>query len=65
MREAAATEIRRAITGMERPVNAHVPTRINSQLTEVQFHPQTQAVFPTASETASTKSSLSLRHPGD
>lgn len=63
MREAAATEIRRAITGTETSVTACIPAFLLLGSTMFNLD-STQAVFLTASETASTKSSLLPRHRG-
>lgn len=64
MREAAATEIRRAITGMEgvfECLHSHILVFSAHQYSIL---PPTQAVSQTASGTASTKSSLLPRLPG-
>lgn len=63
MREAAATEIRRAITGMEISMTARIPAFLPPASPMFNLD-STQAVFLTASETASTKSSLLPRRRG-
>lgn len=64
MREAAATEIRRAITGTQTSLSARISAFWFLSSPVFNFAP-TQAVFLTASETASTKNFLLPLHPGE